>query len=111
MDELSAFTQLYEEAVYIHDGEVYGGKTRCGPAGRLRPYGPVDYYTQAITERKVQVLHLDQQRTWGQSTLCYGEVGVSFSPTCSRRSSSTPGKHRLWQGPLALVTLETGAAG
>ena len=103
MDELSAFTQLYEEAVYIHDGEVYVvEKLDVDQRVAYVRMAPVDYYTQAITERKVQVLHLDQQRTWGQSTLCYGEVGVSFPHLHVQEDQvQHPGKHRLWQGPLA----------
>ncbi|MGI6558486.1 MAG: DEAD/DEAH box helicase [Limnochordia bacterium] len=110
MDELSAFTQLYEEAVYIHDGEVYVvEKLDVDQRVAYVRMAPVDYYTQAITERKVQVLHLDQQRTWGQSTLCYGEVGVSFLTYMFKKIKFNT-RENIGYGKvhLPLVTLETG---
>jgi len=109
MDELSAFTQLHEEAVYIHDGEVYVvEKLDVDQRVAYVRMAAVDYYTQAVTERKVQVLHLDQQRTWEQSTLCYGEVGVSFL-TYMFKKIKFNSRENIGYGKvhLPLVTLET----
>ena len=110
MDELSAFTHLHEEAVYIHDGEVYVvEKLDVAQRAAYVRLAPVDYYTQSITERKVQVLSLDQQRAWQKSTLCYGEVGVSFL-TYMFKKIKFYSRENIGYGKvhLPVVTLETG---
>lgn len=79
LDEVSAFTQLHTEAVYLHDGETYSVsrldlKERVAYVHRA----DVDYYTLAITDRRVRVESEQVQTEWRGSKVSFGDVQVTF---------------------------------
>jgi len=79
IDELSAFTQLYPEAIYIHGGETfYVSDLNLEHKAAYVKRAETDYYTQAITDRQVRIEGEDRSREWRTSRLGFGEVGVTF---------------------------------
>lgn len=78
-DEVSAFTQLHTEAVYLHDGETYFvAKLDLDERVSYVHRAEVDYYTQAITDRRVQIQEEQMQKEWQGSQVSFGDVGVTF---------------------------------
>jgi DEAD/DEAH box helicase domain-containing protein len=78
-DEVSAFTQLHTEAVYLHDGETYFvSKLELDERVAYVHRAEVDYYTQAITDRRVRIQAEQMQKEWRGSQLSFGDVEVTF---------------------------------
>jgi len=78
-DEVSAFTQLHTEAVYLHDGETYFvAKLDLAERVAYVHRTEVDYYTQAVTDRRVRIQAEQTQQEWRGSQLSFGDVEVTF---------------------------------
>jgi DEAD/DEAH box helicase domain-containing protein len=78
-DEVSAFTQLHTEAVYLHDGETYlVSQLDLEERVSYVHQAEVDYYTQAITDRRVRVESEQMQADWRGSRISFGDVAVTF---------------------------------
>jgi DEAD/DEAH box helicase domain-containing protein len=78
IDRPSAITEVYEGAIYGHQGEQYQVE-RCDFAGR-RAYVrkvEVDYYTEAEVETEVRLLHRDEAMEFAGYTAHLGEVHVA----------------------------------
>ena len=78
-DEISAFTQLHTEAVYLHQGEPYfvqelNLKERVAFVHRA----DLDYYTQAITDQRIRIEEEQTAKVWRRSRLGWGDVSVTF---------------------------------
>ncbi len=78
IDELSAFEQVHPEAVYMHEGETY----MVSDLNLLEKVAyiqraDVDYFTQSLTETKVQIDAEDQTKTWRKSPVNFGDVTVT----------------------------------
>ena len=78
-DEISAFTQLHTEAVYLHQGEPYFVSSldleeRVAYVHRA----DLDYYTQAISDQRVRIDETQVERDWRGSRLGFGDVSVTF---------------------------------
>lgn len=78
-DEISAFTQLHTEAIYLHDGETYSvSQLDLDERVSYVHRADVDYYTQAITDRRVRVESEQMQMEWRGSRTSFGDVAVTF---------------------------------
>jgi len=78
VDRPSSITEVYEGAIYGHQGEQFQVES-FDYAGR-RAYVvkvDVDYYTQAETETEVRVLHLDEAAPFASYSAHLGEVHVA----------------------------------
>ncbi len=78
VDRASAIVEVYEGAIYGHQGEQYQVE-RFDHANR-RAYvtrADVDYYTEADTETEVRLLHEDESHDFGGYRAHLGEVHVS----------------------------------
>ncbi len=78
VDRPGAITEVYEGAIYGHQGEQYVVEEFDYPNRRAWVKKvDADYYTDAETETEVRVMHLDAQQTFGGYTAHRGEVHVS----------------------------------
>ncbi|MCR4426081.1 MAG: DEAD/DEAH box helicase [Firmicutes bacterium] len=78
IDELSAFSQVHPEAVYIHDGETYLVENlNVEEKVAYIHKADVDYFTQSVTETRVQVVERDQAKAWRKCQPEFGDVTVT----------------------------------
>ncbi|HHW10336.1 MAG TPA: DEAD/DEAH box helicase [Firmicutes bacterium] len=77
--ELTAFTQLYTEAIYLHDGEPYfvSKLDTAEKAAYVHRVDP-DYYTQSITDRRVRIQAEELSKEWRKSRVSFGDVDVTY---------------------------------
>jgi DEAD/DEAH box helicase domain-containing protein len=70
---------LHTEAVYLHDGETYFvSKLDLDERVSYVHRAEVDYYTQAFTDRRVQIQAEQMQKEWRGSNVSFGDVGGTF---------------------------------
>ncbi len=78
-DELSAFVQLHTEAVYMHDGDTFFvSKLDTTEKVAYVHRAELDYYTQAISDRRVQVESEESSRRLRDAVVAFGEVEVTY---------------------------------
>lgn len=75
--ESSAFEEVYPEAIYLHDGESYyvdnlDLKQKVAYVKKT----DTDYFTQSISERRVDIANAEEERSFRQSTLFFGDIAV-----------------------------------
>lgn len=86
MDEVSAFQQLYTQAVYIHEGDAYFVKEMdLAKKVSLVERADLDYYTQSITEIQVRAEGAELEKTWRVSRAAFGDVSVMLKPYLFRK--------------------------
>jgi len=78
IDESGAFQQLHPQAVYIHHGETYFVKD----LDLVKKIAWVekedtDYYTQSITEVKIQIESEELRKAWRASEVFWGDLSVT----------------------------------
>src|SRR5690554_5041744 len=86
MDEDSAYQQLYSQAVYLHDGEVYF--VRLLDTEERVAYvhqADLDYYTQSITEVQIRLTEEEMKKEWGRARVGFGAVEVMTKPYLFRK--------------------------
>ncbi len=86
LDEASAYQQIYTEAIYLHDGEIYFVKEMNVPqkVSYVQKID-VDYYTQSITEVQITTTAKDLEREWRQAATGFGHVEVMIKPYLFRK--------------------------
>ncbi|HBK60729.1 MAG TPA: hypothetical protein DDZ84_08060 [Firmicutes bacterium] len=78
IDELSAFEQVHPEAVYMHEGETYlVSDLNLAEKVAYIHKADVDYFTQSVTETRVQIDEEEQTKTWRRSQVDFGDVTVT----------------------------------
>lgn len=78
IDELSAFTQLHTEAVYMHDGDTYFvSHLDLTEKVAYVHRAEVDYYTQAISDQRVKIEEEEVARMMRDARVAFGEVEVT----------------------------------
>ncbi|MFO0758277.1 MAG: Zn-binding domain-containing protein [Byssovorax sp.] len=77
LDFRAAPTMLHEQAIYQHDAEQYQVEKLDYENHKafVRPVEP-DYFTTALTHRKVSVIELLAESRLGRATVAWGEVSV-----------------------------------
>jgi DEAD/DEAH box helicase domain-containing protein len=86
MDEISAWQQLYTQAIYLHEGETYfvrelNTEEKIAYVHKIE----ADYYTQSITEIQVKVLEQELEKAWRRSTAFFGSADVMLKPYLFRK--------------------------
>jgi len=78
IDELSAFEQVHPEAVYMHEGETYlvSDLNLVEKVAYIHK-ADVDYFTQSVTETRVQIEEKEQNKMWRKSEVEFGDVTVT----------------------------------
>ncbi|NMB24305.1 MAG: DEAD/DEAH box helicase [Firmicutes bacterium] len=78
-DELSAFMQLHTEAVYIHEGDTYFvSELNTVEKVAYVHRAELDYYTQSISDRRVQVQMVETEKVQAGGMVRFGEVSVTY---------------------------------
>ena len=78
IDRPSAITEVYEGAIYGHQGEQYlVERLDYDDRRAFVKQIDADYYTEADTETEVKILHLDEQQEFANYTAHRGEVHVA----------------------------------
>ena len=85
-DELSAWQQLYEQAIYLHDGETYFVRElnldeRIAYVHKIN----ADYYTQSISELQVTVTEKEEEQQWRRAFTYSGPAELMFKPYLFRK--------------------------
>lgn len=85
-DELSAWQQLYEQAIYLHDGETYFVR-KLDLDEKIAYVHKIDndYYTQSITEIQISVTEREEEKPWRNATTFFGSAEVMVKPYLFRK--------------------------
>ena len=78
VDRARAFEQVHPGAVYLHQGEPYLIR-ELDLSARVASASPTDaeYYTQPRSDTQLDVLAVEQQRSWGPTAAFCGRVDVT----------------------------------
>ncbi len=77
VDEGSAFWQVHPQAVYMHDGETYFvDKLDLTERTAYVHKADLDYYTQAVSDTRVDTAEADLEKTWRRAQVCFGPCSV-----------------------------------
>jgi DEAD/DEAH box helicase domain-containing protein len=77
VDEGSAFWQVHPQAVYMHDGETYFvDKLDLVERTAYVHKADLDYYTQAVSDTRVDAAEADLEKTWRRAEVCFGPCSV-----------------------------------
>ncbi|MGE5598745.1 MAG: DEAD/DEAH box helicase [Bacteroidota bacterium] len=86
MDEPSAFQQLYTQAVYLHEGDLYFvRRLDTEKKAAFVERADLDYYTQSITEINVRIEEKELEKDWRVSRAGFGDVSVMLKPYLFRK--------------------------
>jgi len=86
IDELSAFSQVHPQAIYLQDGETYfvdrlDLSERAAYVHRVEQ----DYYTQAVSDNYIDAREADLSRVWNNAELNFGECLVHDKVTMFKK--------------------------
>ena len=78
LDEASAYTQLYPQAIYMHDAETYMVEhldltEKVAYVHKVN----LDYYTQSIVDSRIRIVDTEEERTWRKAETAFGPLAVS----------------------------------
>jgi DEAD/DEAH box helicase domain-containing protein len=78
IDEPGAFMQLHAGAVYMHHGETYFVKEldTTKKIAKVQKED-TDYYTQSITEVKINIENEELKKQWNQNEVFWGDLSVT----------------------------------
>ncbi len=95
MEETRAFTDAHPDAVYLHQGDTYVVDELDIRRHEIRvTSGKVNYYTQAKSEKLLEVLQTFESRPLGSMTQHFGTIRVS----AIRRKKSGVARRSLTNG-------------
>lgn len=76
--EYSAYEQVHPEAIYLHDGESYYVENLdLKQKVAYIKKADTDYFTQSITERRVDIDDTEEERLFREATLFFGDITVT----------------------------------
>lgn len=78
MDESQAFHELYEGAVYIHDGDFYQ-VVKMDQESKIvyaLPFGG-NYYTVPGNEINIKIIHCRKEQVWERSNIYFGDINLA----------------------------------
>lgn len=79
VDEMGAFTLVHPEAIYMHEAETYlVEKLDLTEKVAYVHRAEVDYYTQSVTERRVQIIEPEAEKKLNGATVAAGGVEATF---------------------------------
>lgn len=78
MDESQAFHELYEGAVYIHDGEFYQ-IVKMDMESKMVYAVPFNgnYYTVPGDEINIRIIHCSREQNWKRTDMHFGDINVA----------------------------------
>jgi DEAD/DEAH box helicase domain-containing protein len=86
LDEVSAYQQIYTEAIYLHDGETYFVKEMNVPQKISYVQKiEVDYYTQSITEIQITTTQKEIEGHFKEAATGFGDIEVMQKPYLFRK--------------------------
>jgi len=86
MDELSAFSQLHDHAVYIHNAETYFvDKLDTEKKIALVERKDVDYYTQSVCETSLKIDETELKKDWNSNKVYFGDVTLNTIVTAFKK--------------------------
>lgn len=78
MDEEQAFHEIYEGAVYMHDGEFYQ-VVHMNLESKMVEAVPFhgNYYTVPGSETNIRIIHRQKKQEWEKTELSFGDVNIA----------------------------------
>ena len=78
MDEEQAFHEIYEGAVYMHDGEFYQ-VVHMNLESKIVEAVPFhgNYYTVPGSETNIRIIHRQKKQEWERTELSFGDVNIA----------------------------------
>ncbi len=82
VDAARAFEQVHLGATYLHQGDTYVVQD-LDLAEKIATVVPTEgeYYTQPRSSTDLEIIRVHQERAWGSTTACFGEVEVTTQVT------------------------------
>jgi len=78
LDEVSALAQLHDHAVYLHGAETYFvNKLDLEQKIAFVEKRDLDYYTQSVQASQIRIDETEEETTWREATLGFGDVTVT----------------------------------
>ena len=78
VDETTAYTQVHDNAIYLHDAETYiVKKLDTDRKTAIVKKQDLDYYTQAVSESNIRVEHEEVNKSWKGNLVCFGDATVT----------------------------------
>jgi DEAD/DEAH box helicase domain-containing protein len=78
IDEISAFSQVHDHAIYIHNGETYFvNNLDTGKKIAYVEKRDIDYYTQAISEAQIKIDNITENKNFLDNKIGLGDVTVT----------------------------------
>jgi DEAD/DEAH box helicase domain-containing protein len=109
VDELSAFSQVHPQAVYMHEGETYFvDRLDLVEKAAYIHKADLDYYTQSISDNYIDAEQAEQEKLWRGSEVSFGECSVHDKMTMFKKIKFG-GRDSLGYGTIDLphTTLHT----
>ena len=86
VDESTAFTQVHNNAVYLHDAETYiVTKLDTERKTAFVSKQDLDYYTQAVSESNIRIDDEETRRNWKSNLVCLGDTTVTSIVTAFKK--------------------------
>jgi DEAD/DEAH box helicase domain-containing protein len=110
LDEISAFAQLHDHAVYLHGAETYF-VNRLDIEQKIASVEKreLDYYTRAVQSSRIAIDEKESEERWGEGLLGYGDVTVTTSIPMFKKirfhSRDSLGFEKLELPPQAMETV------
>jgi len=110
MDEVSAFSQLHDHAVYLHAAETYFvNRLDIEQKIAFVERKDLDYYTQSVQSSQIQIQEEQEKEDFGGSELGFGDVLVTTTIPMFRKvryqSRDSLGFEQLELPPQSLETV------
>jgi DEAD/DEAH box helicase domain-containing protein len=82
----TAFQTLHTGAIYLHDAETYFiEKLDLSTHTAWARRHDADYFTQAVTEANIRIEETDEEKTWRESQIGFGAVGVTITVSAFKK--------------------------
>lgn len=80
VDETTAFQTVHTGAIYLHEAETYHiDRLELSTQTAFARRHDADYWTQTMSEANIRIEETDEEKTWRDSLIGFGQVGVTIS--------------------------------
>ncbi len=80
VDETTAFQTVHTGAIYLHEAETYHiEKLELSTQTAFARRHDADYWTQTMSEANIRIEEADEEKTWRDSNIGFGQVGVTIT--------------------------------
>jgi DEAD/DEAH box helicase domain-containing protein len=110
LDEISAYAQLHDHAVYLHGAETYfTNRLDLDQKIAYVEKRELDYYTQSVQVSQITIDQVEEESKWLDSQLGFGEVTVTTTIPMFKKikfeSRDSLGYEKLEMPPQTLETV------